>query len=355
MSDRMYNSRQRITMADLAGLAGVSKTVVSKIVNGVPGGYVSPAKRQEIEALIKRYNYTPLGSARSLATKKTGQIAFMLSARTTMGLGNQYYAAVLNGVSDVCSRHGYQCMLNFHDFSDIRTFLLPDNLRKLSIDGCVLTGFFDDQVLDEISSLRLPMVMIGRESLRTGIPVIGRNTAMDYAWILKYFSSMGHRRIWIAQNWKVHRVLFGELAGQFPELELTFLDRENAPDEFEYGRIHARRYLALPLAARPTLINGSDHFCAAFLRLIREHGLECPRDVSAFTNVESLLTEWGTVPLTSFAQDTYSLSCAGTELLIDVLNARCTMEEAGETADRISRESQSIFIDRQSVRNLTEK
>ncbi len=121
---------KRLTLQNIADMVGVSKTIVSKVVNHVPKVQVSAEKRAKIEEIVRRYNYSPLSSAQSLATRKTRQIAFLLSSHTTLGLSNSYYGTILAGVHDGCRERDYQCLVNVHDFTGNNEFMLRNGTVK---------------------------------------------------------------------------------------------------------------------------------------------------------------------------------------------------------------------------------
>ena len=58
------------TIGDVARLAGVSTTLVSRYLNGVKG--VSPASKEKIESAIRELNYVPDESARMLVRRRGG-------------------------------------------------------------------------------------------------------------------------------------------------------------------------------------------------------------------------------------------------------------------------------------------
>ena len=70
---------KRLTMQDIADMAQVDKAVVSQIVNNADVIHASREKAERVREIIRKYRYTPLSSAQSLATRCTRQIAFLLS------------------------------------------------------------------------------------------------------------------------------------------------------------------------------------------------------------------------------------------------------------------------------------
>ena len=93
----MQEQTRRLTMQDIAVMAGVDKAVVSKVINNAK---MIPASREKVERvreIIRKYHYTPLSSAQSLATKCTRQIAFLLSDNSEALFGNPAFSLMLTG------------------------------------------------------------------------------------------------------------------------------------------------------------------------------------------------------------------------------------------------------------------
>jgi DNA-binding LacI/PurR family transcriptional regulator len=327
----VIHENKRITLSDIAEMVGVSKTIISKVANAHPNVQVSKAKRQKIEDIIRRYNYRPLSSAQSLATRRTRQIAFMLSSQTTLGLANPYFAKTLAGVYDGCAKHAYQCMVTVYDFSDISQFMMPENLCRLSIDGCILSGYFDINVLQKMDELRVPMVMGNGPPLKNIVSAIPHCNPSDLRVMFDYITGHGHRDIWFASDLTDDcRSLEHFLPGYSPPVRVRILPRRDAADEFAYGKLYAAEFLNLPPGERPTLVYGSDHFGAAFLSELRAGGVNCPRDISFLSGAETTLAQWHQPPLTTFDHDCYRIGLESVEVLVRLLDGAPADEETAE-------------------------
>ena len=88
----MIKRTKRLTMLDIADMAGVDKAVVSKVVNNAKTIPASREKVERVREIIRKYHYTPLSSAQSLATRCTRQIAFLLSDASEALLANPVFS-----------------------------------------------------------------------------------------------------------------------------------------------------------------------------------------------------------------------------------------------------------------------
>ncbi|HET7269941.1 MAG TPA: LacI family DNA-binding transcriptional regulator [Rubrobacter sp.] len=95
---------QRITIADVAREAGVSRQTVSRVLNDK--GEIRPSTRESVVRVIERLGYSPSGIARSLATNKTLTVGLVVPDIT-----NPFFPEIARGVEDVARGHGYEMFL----------------------------------------------------------------------------------------------------------------------------------------------------------------------------------------------------------------------------------------------------
>src|ERR671910_10566 len=90
----------RVSMRDVALLAGVSGQTVSRVVNGSPR--VDPATRARVEEAMARLGYRPHRAARALRTGRTQTIGLLVSTLATVG-----NSRMLQAVADAAAARGY--------------------------------------------------------------------------------------------------------------------------------------------------------------------------------------------------------------------------------------------------------
>lgn len=96
----MGESRERVTRADVARLAGVSETIVSYVTNN--NRYVAKEKRQKVEEAIRILNYRPNNLARALKGKRSNQIIFIADHIT-----NEYFSSIVSEMDKYAYESGY--------------------------------------------------------------------------------------------------------------------------------------------------------------------------------------------------------------------------------------------------------
>lgn len=91
----------KITISTIAKEAGVSKTTISRYLNG-NYGYMSEATRAEIGRIIEKYDYVPSGVARTLKSKKSRLIGIVVNT-----MRHNVASKTVMGMQEVCERSGY--------------------------------------------------------------------------------------------------------------------------------------------------------------------------------------------------------------------------------------------------------
>ena len=94
----------RITIADVAREAGVSRQTVSRVLNDKDE--IRASTRESVMRVIERLGYSPSGVARSLATNRTLTVGLVVPDIT-----NPFFPKIARGVEDVAREHGYEMLL----------------------------------------------------------------------------------------------------------------------------------------------------------------------------------------------------------------------------------------------------
>lgn len=148
---------KRATIKDVAELAQVSKTTISRYLNG-QYEYMSAETKLRIEEVIKELKYRPSNIARRLKSEKTGLIGCIIA-----DIGNPFSSIVVKGINDVCKSMGYDVLFANTDNNPESE---KDSIRSLidnKVDGLIVntTGKIDDYLI-ELDNGGLKMVLADR-------------------------------------------------------------------------------------------------------------------------------------------------------------------------------------------------
>jgi LacI family transcriptional regulator len=98
-----------LTIEDIASLASVSRSTVSRVLNSHPG--VSPVVRQRVQQVIREKNYAPKAAARSLASSHTDTIGLLIPRSAASSLGDPFIESMIQSIFEAAAQQGYFAML----------------------------------------------------------------------------------------------------------------------------------------------------------------------------------------------------------------------------------------------------
>ncbi len=124
-------NKPRVTIADVAEQAHVSKMTVSRVINNK--GEISPATRQKILQVMDELGYRPNHIARSLATNTTLRIGIVVPS-----MANTYFGAIVEGAENFLWEHDYHIMLGHTASNPIRERAVLDMFDDQRVDGVIV-------------------------------------------------------------------------------------------------------------------------------------------------------------------------------------------------------------------------
>lgn len=150
------NGRKRVTSYDVARLAGVSQSAVSRAFR--PGLSVSAKTREKVMKAAKKLGYRPNAIARMLITQRSGMVAVIISS-----ISNLIYPELLSRITDRLSDHGVKVLLFTLDESSELDHLL-EQVWTFQVDGVIaLTAHFDPEDIAQFEEHNIPVVLYNRQ------------------------------------------------------------------------------------------------------------------------------------------------------------------------------------------------
>ncbi|MGQ9632040.1 MAG: LacI family DNA-binding transcriptional regulator [bacterium] len=309
---------KRVTIRDIAGEAGVSPSTVSRALND--SGYVGERTRKRIMEVVRRTNYHPDISARSLRTRRTHIIALGVTDISNP-YSNPYTAELARGVQDFAERRDYiVALFNTDGVLEKERKLIRTVLRS-RFDGLI---FFPHEVgagdMRPLKDSDIPFVLFdARPDVPEGDVVVTDDRKGGYT-ATKHLISLGHSRIGFV-GFQVN-ALDARLQGYKDALSESGLPVEEGLI-FVAGRTIAKRsgqeairYL-LGLKSPPTAIFAVNDIVAIEAMVeAKKMGLKIPEDLAivGFDNIyEASIT---TPRLSTIAHPTYNMGSLATQILL---------------------------------------
>ncbi len=319
--------RSRVTIEDVAALAGTSLKTVSRVLNHEPN--VKPSTRARVMDAMATLDYHPSMSARSLAGGRSSVIGLTYGHPRP-----NYFVDVMNGAIDRCEEAGFHLFLYPTSLGDTGLAgKMASVIRRAHLDGFVLTPPISDdaELIAQLDSIGLAFARITpRRNLDHPSPYVALDDRKAAEDMTEYLLSLGHRRIGFIIGDKRHPAAQARLEGYRAALGANGVPGGDAlvvqgSFTFESGREQTRALLKLD--EPPTAIFASnDEMAAGAIMAAHEQGLTLPRDLSiaGFDDTYIAQTVWP--PLTTVHQPIYDMAYAATGLLLEMLTTRKTPE-----------------------------
>lgn len=309
------------TIEEVAAAAGVSRSTVSRVVNGSTA--VSPAALESVKRAIAELNYVPNRAARSLASRQTHAIALVVPEDTTRFFGDPFFAAIVSGINARVSRSDY--VLNLFIASDDPGDKTTSYVRSGSVDGAIIVSHHtSDLYIDRIAAA-VPVVYGGR-------PV--RERERDYyvdvdnvaggREATEFLISRGHRRISTITGPLTMPAGVDRLQGYREAMAAAGLE-EGAVEDGNFtadGGAAAMRRILERGEEFDALFIASDLMARGALAVLARAGIRVPDDVAIIGFDDSPVATTVTPQLTTMRQPSFAQGERMAEVLMDLLAGR---------------------------------
>ena len=273
----MGESPKKVTIYDVAKMAGVSTATVSLVIHG--DKRIKQETAERIKGCIKKLEYNPNYLARGLANRRTYSIGLIVP-----DLGNPLFSEIIGGAEEYLSQHGYHLLIGLTNQNlEKEKFYLNSMLRGKKVDGVILMPTYMDEIKDTLQSLledNIPFVL-------SGVPCDGLN--------VNYVSSNMEEGAFIAVE---HLVKKGHT-------HIAFISGETSEAQGALRLAGYKKALALyGLEYRPEyVLRNSQDFDAirdSVTALLTEHpeitGFFCLYDLIAYATIRAVCDSGRSIP-----------------------------------------------------------
>ena len=153
----------KLTINEIAEIAQVAKSTVSKALNGQKG--VSKEKRKQILALAEELNYEASASAQALASSRSGSIGILIPQQEDYSLSGAYWSAIITSVAQIANEHNYSLLILTPKKGENSSGSLESVIRRRNVDGLIIgADQLDPKITSRLLEEEIPFVFIGRNS-----------------------------------------------------------------------------------------------------------------------------------------------------------------------------------------------
>jgi DNA-binding LacI/PurR family transcriptional regulator len=313
--------RSRPTLEEVAAVAGVGRGTASRVING--GAKVSERARRAVESAIAELGYVPNRAARTLVTQRTDAVALVIAESEERVFGEPFFAGVVRGIGSALGHARLQLVLLLADTAH-RDRRLDDYLTRQHVDGVLLLSLHDDDRLPErIRAHGLPVVLGGRVTEDQPGAYVDADNALGARLAVDHLVHRGRRRIATIAGPADMVVGRTRHQGYLAGLAGAGLD----PDEGlvvrgDFSQDSGESGMRVLLSRRPALdavFCANDLMAAGALRVLREAGLDVPREVSVVGFDDAPLAQSTHPPLTTVHQSPELMGREMVALLLETM------------------------------------
>jgi len=297
MSDPMNRERRPITAHDVAKLAGVSQSAVSRTFT--KGASVSPDTRRKVEEAASTLGYRPNLVARSLITRRSNLIGVAIPS-----MANPFYSVVLELLSAAFEALGYRILL-FSTANNEDSDLVLDEVLRYRVEALVLvSASLSSRFAEECRKTGLPVVLFNRMNDSTAVSSVTSDNLTGSRRIAAFLLAGGHQRLAFIAGKETSSTNRDREAG-FTEYLLAHDMDKPLRDVGHYtfdGAMNATRRL-LSLDNPPDAIFcANDLMALAAVNVCHELKIEAGKEVSIVGFDDMALSKWPIFALTTFVQ-----------------------------------------------------
>ncbi len=309
-----------LTLEQIAKLAGVSRSTVSRVVNDEPN--VRDEVRRRVWQVIRETGYQPHAAARSLVTRRTQIIGVIIPESVTTLFTDPFFSLLLAGITAACNENRYHLMLSLFNSPEGSDAIYQRVLRSAYLDGVIVaSATSDDPLIPRLLNDSIPFVLIGRH-LDARVTYVDVDNLGGARMATEHLIRLGHKRIATVTGPLGMLSAQDRLAGYKRALEAHGLPVDPSliveGDYREGGGMAAAHRL---LGVSPTAIFvASDVMAVGVLKALRQEGVEVPGDI-ALTSFDDLPVATAVQPaLTTVRQPIDDLGRTAVQLLLDLIN-----------------------------------
>ncbi len=311
----------KLTIQDIARLAGVSKATVSRVLNHKPD--VDPVTRERILRIMDEQGFVPSATAAGLAGGRPRMIGVLVPS-----LLSPFIPEIVQGVAEVIENSSYELILytnkdcNGIPHNKDRSNAALDRILDARLTAglvAILPGSSSER-LTQLYEQGFPIVMIDDQGQPTSIPWVGADNRNGAYQAVRHLISLGHQRIAHIKGPASFQCSQDRYEGYCQALLEAGLTPDPAlvmQGTFEIPSGRAAAQALFTLAERPSAIfAANDDMAWGVLEVAEQFGLRVPEDVAVTGFDDMPPSVHKRPPLTTVKQPFHEMGRRAAELLL---------------------------------------
>lgn len=315
----------KLTIKNIAKLAGVSPSTVSKVINNT--GNISPKTTEKVRKVIEATGYQPSFSARSLATQKSNLIGLIFAGNINANFNHPFFNQVVNTFKNTIGKLGYDLLIfSNHKFSKNEQDYLARS-KHFDLDGCIIiAGEKIEQAVYELDHSSVPCVGIDIELMGPNSTYITTDNQKVSSMVVEHFYLNSIRNV---------AFIGGPDYSRVSNIRKTaFIDSMNHfgmavrpnwiqyGDYFEESGYKAMKRIIKQQPLPEAVYAASDMMALGALKALKEEGKAIPNDILLIGCDDIEACRYSDPPLSTVKQDKDKMGKLAAHMLHDLINGK---------------------------------
>jgi DNA-binding LacI/PurR family transcriptional regulator len=312
-----------VTIRDIAKLAGVSPSTVSRVISNNPR--ISRETSNKIKEIMGHLDYHPNIAAKSLVSRKSHSLGIILPRPAEELFLNLFFAEVIRGIVTQATKAGYDLLMTTGTSDTEEIEAVTRLVRGRKVDGIILLhSRRNDPLISFLQKESFPFVLIGRSKDFPDVVTVDNDNVLASYDATRHLILQGHQRIGFVSGPPNLVVSQDRMEGYHKALqEFNLPQRSDWIVEGEFLQESGYRamsfFMALP--ERPTaLVVVDDLVTFGVIRGLTEIGYRVPRDLSIISFNNIALSELASTPISSVDIGIYQLGYIASQTLLRIIN-----------------------------------
>jgi LacI family transcriptional regulator len=320
-SDKEHKKRSRVTIVDVAELAGVHVSTASRALRPDANHRISPKVVRKIEKVARQLGYRPNTLASGLRTQKTGTIGLVVP-----NLSDPLFVPIIASIEERVAKDGYVTFVASSDYKRDKLASIINRMSSQFVDGLIVASFeLQDPCVELCIEAAIPTVAVLRDPRHNLISSVTMDDAAGVQALVEHVLDLGHRDITyvtppLAASTAQNRLL-GFKAGS--RLEKAIGCRFDVVEARAYHVDEGERIMKQMLEAGLTstaVLAFNDLLAVGALIALKSAGISCPEEISLSGVNDLPFMNLLSPPLTTLHTAGQDLGSEGAELLMSLIN-----------------------------------
>ena len=309
--------RDGVTIEDIAKRANVSKSTVSRVLNG--SAVVNQQKQDAVHQAVIDLDYTPNMFAQGLASGKSMTLGIL-----TQNIGSPFYAAIAQGVIEGLAGSGYTPLFVDGGWDHEREAVSIEALISRKVDGLLIVG--GDIAASELQSYekQMPLIVVARDISGLERRCVSVNNKQIGYMATKHLLEQRHTQIAFIHGIEGHPDAQDRFAGHLEALQEAGISRSDEliyqGDFSGHAGLKAVNYLLDQGISFSAIVAANDMVALGSRLALYRRGIRVPDDVSIIGCDDQAEAAFMTPPLTTIRQPSYEMGVVASKALLSSIS-----------------------------------